>query len=64
MEETVGDETSEVFAADACMVDKSDAAEEEAPDIIGDEDDCDVGENATWGEALAEFCIVSPTPLS
>lgn len=64
MEETVGDETSEVFAADACMVDKSDAAEEEAPDIVGNEDDCDVGENATWGEALAEFCIVSLTPLT
>lgn len=64
MEETVGDETSEVFAADACMVDKSDVADEEAPDIIENEDDCDVGENATWDEAFAGFCIVSLTPLS
>jgi hypothetical protein len=45
MEETE-DETSEVFAADTCMVDKGDAAKEEAPDMIENEDDCDAGENA------------------
>ena len=45
MEETVEDETSEIFAADTCMVDKGDAAKEEAPDMIENEGDCDAGEN-------------------
>jgi hypothetical protein len=46
MEETVEDEASEVFAADAGNVDKGNAAKEEAPDVIEIEDDCDAGENA------------------
>jgi hypothetical protein len=46
MEETVEDEASEVFAADPCNVDEGNAAKEEAPDMIENEDDCDAGENA------------------
>lgn len=46
MEETVEDEASELFAADPCNVDKGNAAKEEAPDMIENEDDCDAGENA------------------
>jgi hypothetical protein len=67
MEETVGDETFKVFAADACVVDE--AAEDEAPDLTENEDGCSVGENVggwgvTSGVAFTGFCTVSLTPLS
>ncbi|KAL5230603.1 hypothetical protein ABZP36_029379 [Zizania latifolia] len=51
MEANAGDKTSEVFAADSCIVDNNGVAEEEAPALMEFEDDCttDVGKNAgSW----------------
>lgn len=66
MEGPVGDKTSDVFAADSCIVDEDDVAEEGTVGLIEHGEDCATGVggnaggwNATSGLAFTGLCTVS-----